>query len=344
MAWVKFDDHFDQHPKLAAVGPLGLALWTVGIAYCNRNLTDGFIPWSVARTLLSWEYLAPPDEDGRRRVHRISVSCGMVGDDVHSDDVIALLVYAGLWDEVEDGYVVHDYEQYQPSRASVEESRARVTAVRSEAGRLGGQANRKQTRSKREANAKQTPSKSEANDQAKRKQNRSPDPDPYSTTSYEVVSSRAGAREDDDDDDFAEDEVPLPVREIRDTVLSKLPQRYQRDPLTIDEALDFARDYAGQHLEVAEAIRACRRENELPFPGNLRKRLRPVASTEAPQPREPPPPTVEQLEAWLRDRPERELRDPGEEALLEEMKRTRPEAYEAEMERRRRGRERAALT
>ena len=44
MPWVRIDDGYADHPKMAAVGPLGQALWLAGLAYCNRYLTDGFIP------------------------------------------------------------------------------------------------------------------------------------------------------------------------------------------------------------------------------------------------------------------------------------------------------------
>lgn len=125
MVWVRLDDHFDQNPKIAAVGPLGIALWVTGLAYCNRNLTDGFIPWNIAKSLLSWEYLEPPGDNGRRKVQSLSVSCGMVGDSVDAERVIDLLLYAGLWDVDDDrgGYRIHDYEQFQPSKEQVLEDR-----------------------------------------------------------------------------------------------------------------------------------------------------------------------------------------------------------------------------
>lgn len=124
MAWVRIDDQFDEHPKFARVGPLGMALWVTGLAYCNRNLTDGFIPWSVARNLVNWEYLGPEEEDGRQRVYTVSVTSGMHGEDVSCKTIIPLLVEAGLWDEVDGGYQVHDYDQYQPSKEKVMAERA----------------------------------------------------------------------------------------------------------------------------------------------------------------------------------------------------------------------------
>jgi len=136
MPWIKVDDHYDEHRKFMECGPLGHALWLSGMAYCNRNLTDGFIPWSAARTLLSWEFLEPPDDDGRRLRVAISVTSGMSGGDVDAEYVISLLTACGLWDEVSGGYVVHDYAEYQPTKEQVLAERAAKAA----AGKAGGQA------------------------------------------------------------------------------------------------------------------------------------------------------------------------------------------------------------
>jgi hypothetical protein len=152
MPWIKVDDHFDEHPKLAKVGPLGIALWMAGLAYCNRNLTDGFIPWSIAGSLVSWDYL---DISGPTRLYIGSHEAVYEENAVTSEYVIALLLDAGVWEEVPDGYRVHDFEDYQPSRAEVEADRDALRAARQAAGRCGGQASGRARRSKREANAKQ---------------------------------------------------------------------------------------------------------------------------------------------------------------------------------------------
>src|SRR5690606_8367123 len=111
-------------PKMAAVGPIGWGVWLAGLAYCNRNLTDGFIPYHVAdRIAGSWR-VRVPTPDGRVQVWKISRSSGMVGEDLDAEWVIGLLVQAGLWEEVEGGYRVHDYLDYQPSREEVEAERA----------------------------------------------------------------------------------------------------------------------------------------------------------------------------------------------------------------------------
>lgn len=120
MPWVKLDDHFDEHPKLAEAGPLGIALWVSGLAYCNRNLTDGFIPYRVAHCLLSFE--------------GIGIFNGMQGQDVTCEMVAGILVDAGLWEMDGRDYRVHDYLEFQPSKAEV--IAARTNKV--EAGRAGG--------------------------------------------------------------------------------------------------------------------------------------------------------------------------------------------------------------
>lgn len=72
------------------------------------------------------------------------------------------------------------------------------------------------------------------------------------------------------------DLVADPIAEFRDTVLSRLPGKWQRDELTWDEVESLGRDYAGRPdwpRELAEAIDECRRNEELPFPSKLRKYL-----------------------------------------------------------------------
>jgi len=113
MAWVKLDDHFPDHPKIVSAGPLGAWLYVAGLCYCNRLLTNGFIPVSqVAR-------LSPHREDQDIRD----------GPDRLAQRLCAL----GLWVEAErkgvSGFVVHDFLKYQPSKRQVMTERAK-TAIR----------------------------------------------------------------------------------------------------------------------------------------------------------------------------------------------------------------------
>jgi hypothetical protein len=128
MPWVKVDDHFDEHLKHARVGPPGWGYWLAGLAYCNRNLTDGFIPYSVAYSLAGWQVWDDPvdDHEGRERIWTYGVSSGMSGEDLDGNWIVTRLVTAGLWEPVVGGFLVHDYLDYNPSRAQVLEERLRV--------------------------------------------------------------------------------------------------------------------------------------------------------------------------------------------------------------------------
>lgn len=110
MAWVRIDDGFTQHPKVVQAGPLGIAMQIAGLCYCNRYLTDGFIPRAVVPNLLNLEGIAMRVWDGE-------LFGG--GEDATWQLVVSDLIAAGLWEEVEGGYRIHDYLDYQPSRADV---------------------------------------------------------------------------------------------------------------------------------------------------------------------------------------------------------------------------------
>lgn len=103
MAWVKIDDQFPDHPKARAVGAHGRGVFLEALCYANRLLTDGFVPAEIAK--------------------RISVEHAGRG---HAQEVIARLVAVGLWerDGARDGFVIHDYLDYQPSKEKVKADRA----------------------------------------------------------------------------------------------------------------------------------------------------------------------------------------------------------------------------
>ena len=139
MAWVKIDDHFDEHPKHAQVGPVGWGVWLAGLAYCNRNLTDGFIPVSVAEAIGGKWRVRVEQEDGRIQVWQMGRSCGASGDDLDGEWVTSLLVQAKLWEVVDGGYLIHDYHEYQPSKEDLQ----RQYEQKSSAGAKGGKASAK---------------------------------------------------------------------------------------------------------------------------------------------------------------------------------------------------------
>lgn len=93
MPWVRFDDHFPLHRKVQPLSDAAYRLHSEAIHWCARNKTDGFVPAedvSVVSTV--------------RRPSKF----------------IPELVKRGLWFEVEHGWEIHDYLDYQPSKAKVE--------------------------------------------------------------------------------------------------------------------------------------------------------------------------------------------------------------------------------
>lgn len=129
MTWVKLDMNMPENAKVLEAGPLAAWLHVCGIAYCNRHLTDGFIPDVVLSRLADI-----PSYAAEARV----------------------LVRVGLWerDDERRGYWVHDYHDYQPS--AVDEKAKRK--AKQEAGRLGGQRSA-EVRAQREGTAQPPASK-----------------------------------------------------------------------------------------------------------------------------------------------------------------------------------------
>jgi hypothetical protein len=109
VAWVRLDEHFSDHPKIVSAGPLGAWLYVAGLCYCNRLLTNGFIPLSQV------DRLAPHRQDQDIRDSPMQLA--------------ERLCTLGLWGEGTRkgvaGYIVHDFLKYQPSKKHVMEARAK---------------------------------------------------------------------------------------------------------------------------------------------------------------------------------------------------------------------------
>lgn len=171
MPWVRIDDGFVRHPKVAAAGPLAIALQVAALCYCNQELTDGFIPRSVAATLLHWE--TPDPSDGGYNCIGVIHDRAALNGDWHAASILdwtfvaGLMVQSGLWHEVPGGFQIHDFTDYQPTKAQViAQHEAKVAA-----GRAGGQASA-QARASADG---------QASAQAESKQKSSPTPYPIPT-------------------------------------------------------------------------------------------------------------------------------------------------------------------
>lgn len=102
MAYLAIDDQAADHPKIEALSDRAFRLWFKGITYCQRFLTDGYIPADVARGLRGWSK-ATQDELAR-----------------------VIPPFKGpLWHLKDDGSVqVHDYLDWNDSREEVLKRRA----------------------------------------------------------------------------------------------------------------------------------------------------------------------------------------------------------------------------
>jgi hypothetical protein len=115
MSWVRLDDDFFDNPKLAENGsfaPMCGWQFVCILGYCNRYLTDGRIPKAKAHALVAWEHVGV--------VTGGSPGLFGVGHDLEGLELCELLCASGHLEEFDEWtYVVHDYLDYQPSRAQV---------------------------------------------------------------------------------------------------------------------------------------------------------------------------------------------------------------------------------
>lgn len=116
MSWARIDDSYPHHPKIIAAGPQAMAVDVAGICYCARLLTDGF-------------------------VHENAI--GVLGPFKNVQKLIDRLVEVKRWETVKDGWRVHDYLDYNPSRDQVlrerEAARERMAKVRAKSREPSGE-------------------------------------------------------------------------------------------------------------------------------------------------------------------------------------------------------------
>lgn len=106
MSWFRCDDALASHPKVMALDDKllpAMGLWVLCGVYCSKHLTDGFVPRKVVR-MYRGERLA------------------------------RLLEAAGLFKPAPDGWILHDYLDWNPSRVQVLKKRS----TRQAAGQAGG--------------------------------------------------------------------------------------------------------------------------------------------------------------------------------------------------------------
>lgn len=102
MTWTKLDDTFHSHPKVRNAWRESMAsigLHALALSYAGQYETDGAIPGWFVESVIA-------DESDR-----------------HS--AVDALKRAGLWREVGEGFELHDYLKFNPSKATLEEKRAK---------------------------------------------------------------------------------------------------------------------------------------------------------------------------------------------------------------------------
>ena len=108
MSWFRLDDAGAFHAKVIRAGNEAYGAWCRAGQWCSAHAPNGFIPVEVAHLI------AAPK-------------------------VWAKAFAAGLLDSAdESGYQIHDFNEYNPTEAQVEERKARVSAARAAAGKIGG--------------------------------------------------------------------------------------------------------------------------------------------------------------------------------------------------------------
>jgi len=107
MPWAALADDFHSHPKIIAAGLAATGLYARSLSYCACYLTDGHIP-------KTWAHAGQSGPKIARR-----------------------LVQFGLWVETDEGYMIPDYTQFNPTREYVKQQRSDLQEKRAAAGRRG---------------------------------------------------------------------------------------------------------------------------------------------------------------------------------------------------------------
>lgn len=96
MTEAKLMAEFEQHDKVEACSLAAVGLFALGLSFAVRELTDGFIP-------IAWAESKTREPAGGSAAQQ--------------------LVDEGLWEPVEDGYRVHDFAVYNPTKAVLDRRR-----------------------------------------------------------------------------------------------------------------------------------------------------------------------------------------------------------------------------
>jgi hypothetical protein len=114
MPWAKVDDKLHAHPKVARAGLEALGLHLLAMSYCAAYETEGHVDAHFA------------EGKAAKRTRAL----------------VARLVESGLWEPNGNGWTIHDWLLYNPTR----EEAAELSKRRALAGKRGGEAKAKRRR------------------------------------------------------------------------------------------------------------------------------------------------------------------------------------------------------
>jgi hypothetical protein len=248
MTWIKLDDQFTDHPKVVQAGPLAGWLHVCGLVYCGRYLTDGFVPTGMIRRLADFT--------------GIGIETGgvpgqfSVGHDIENEELVVRLLDCHMWEEVEGGYVIHDYLEYNPSKAEILAEREE----RSEAGRRGGLASAAgRAQAKAQANTKQELEQNAS--QAQAKSNPVPVPVPVPVPLKDPTTTTAADPEPASEKVNGETAALYTLIEKSGVIVASALQAQEWDNL-----LDITKDMG----LIGEAFQDCAAQRKLPSPKYIR--------------------------------------------------------------------------
>mgnify|MGYP007071595943 FL=1 len=147
MSWLRIEDTVPLHPKHLKAGPEASWLWVCAIAYCQRQLTEGYIPVEAL------PLLGVPKNPTR---------------------LADRLVEVELFETAVGGYQVHDYLDFNASKDEALARREDLSRKRSESGRIGGLRSGAKRSKQAEANEANAEAKPKQVASSKPKQNEAP--------------------------------------------------------------------------------------------------------------------------------------------------------------------------
>lgn len=95
MTWVKIDDRFEGHPKVIRAGYQAIGVYILALTHSAGHLTNGHVSPEWVKRVAGGQAKKMSDK----------------------------LVSVGLWEPNGDGWTIHDYFEFNPSRETVLEKR-----------------------------------------------------------------------------------------------------------------------------------------------------------------------------------------------------------------------------